>query len=450
MASTKKVPLNKKLAVGGVLVLGGLLIGLSQFGGDGLEGRVRQAADSTPLPDLLVQDISVDSSSILNVKVGNIGKADVTAGTAGHTYIWINDGLITSDSTPKWTYSWTTLADQSFLKMGSSATIQPQTLTGTYTVKACVDPKNVVKEYNENNNCLDGTLADGVFTKTVSLPDLAIDSVSFDSSGHITVKVTNKGKEKVTAGTSGFTSISIDGTEKWTYNWSTLSDTAFFKIGGTSTIQPETLTGTHTIKACVDTTSLVTESDETNNCTESSLQSPLSALPDLTVSSSDISVSSTTGSITVKVSNKGDGDVPAGTVGYVSISFDGVEKTRYNWTTLSDQTFLTAGGSSDIYPGTFTGTHTVKICMDSTSVVTESDETNNCTEEVSLTSPIADSTGTPTGGTPTGGTQTGGTPTGGQTGGTYTPPTVSTGGTTAPTGTYGTTGGTTYSVPTNY
>lgn len=429
MASTRKMLLNKKLAVGGILLFGGLLIGLSQFGGDGLEGRVRTATSSSSLPDLLVQDISTSSSGALSVQSGNKGKVDVTAGTAGHTYIYI-------DGTLKWTYSWTTLSDQTFLTAGGSATIQPQTLTDTHTVKACVDAKNIVTESNEDNNCLEGTLADGVFTKTSStttttaLPDLTIDSVSFDSTGHLTVKVKNKGTGNVTAGTAGVTSISIDGTEKWKYSWSTLSDTAFFKAGSTSTIQPEILTGTHTIKACVDTTSLVTESDETNNCTESSVESPLPALPDLVISDSDLSLSST-GALSVKVTNAGDADVATGTAGYTYIYLDGTAKWTYSWSTLSDTTFLTVGGSSSINPASLTGTHTLKACVDATSVVTESDETNNCSGEVSLTSSVADSstttsTGTTSGSATTGGGTTGKGTTGGKTG----------------TGTTGTTGGT--------
>ena len=64
----------------------------------------------------------------------------------GHTYIWI-------DGKQTWTYSWSTLSDTNFLNQGGHSYLQPQTLQGRHTVKACIDANNVVAESNENNNC---------------------------------------------------------------------------------------------------------------------------------------------------------------------------------------------------------------------------------------------------------------------------------------------------------
>lgn len=104
----------------------------------------------TAMPDLTVSDLSVDSNDTLSVVVTNSSTADVSV-TTGSTYIYIDGDL--------WTYSWSTLSDQSFLTAGGSSTIQPEVLSaGTYTVKACVDVNDVVEESDENNNCLEESL----------------------------------------------------------------------------------------------------------------------------------------------------------------------------------------------------------------------------------------------------------------------------------------------------
>lgn len=127
-------------------------------------------------PDLTVSDLSVDSNDTLSVVVTNSSTADVSV-TTGSTYIYIDDVL-------EWTYSWSTLSDQSFLTAGGSSTIQPQTLSeGTHTVKACVDPNDVVEESDEDNNCLEESLtveADTTTTTTTTTTDTTTDS-SVDS-----------------------------------------------------------------------------------------------------------------------------------------------------------------------------------------------------------------------------------------------------------------------------
>lgn len=118
-------------------------------------------------PDLVIDDISLDDSDTITVKVSNQGNENVTT-TDGKTYIYIDGSL-------DWTYSWTTLSDQGFLNFGDSATIQPQTLTGTHTVKACVDATNVVDESNEDNNCSEVTLTAGTDSEDSSDDDVSSD-----------------------------------------------------------------------------------------------------------------------------------------------------------------------------------------------------------------------------------------------------------------------------------
>jgi hypothetical protein len=103
------------------------------------------------LPDMIVSDIYLSgSSNVLTIEVSNIGNGDVPAAEAagGTVYIWIDQF-----SQPDWTYSWTTLTDTSFIVAGGMANIQPQALSGTHFVKACVDVLEAITESNENNNC---------------------------------------------------------------------------------------------------------------------------------------------------------------------------------------------------------------------------------------------------------------------------------------------------------
>ena len=103
-------------------------------------------------PDLTVFDI-YDDNGKLSVKIGNIGSGAAPSGV-GHLYIWIDDQL-------KWTYSLSTLYDQSFLIPGGVMVGQPQVLSGQHKIKAAIDPNNAITESNENNNTLEKTLSFG-------------------------------------------------------------------------------------------------------------------------------------------------------------------------------------------------------------------------------------------------------------------------------------------------
>lgn len=329
--------------------------------------------------DLTVQNISLSSSNILTVQVGNTGDTDVSSSTKGYTYIYL-------DGTLKWTYSWSTLSDKSFLTAGGSSTIQPKTLSGTYTVKACVDPSGVVTESDETNNCMETSLS----TEPATQADLTVSSVSVDStSGVLSVTVANTGNADVSSSTKGHTYIYIDDVLEWTYSWSTLADKSFLTAGDSATIQPQTLSDTHVVKACVDPNSVVTESNEDNNCTESTVTGPTSALPDLTVSyigfddgeySDPKDELGSWGTVYVKTSNIGDANVDT-TAGTTTVYMDGALIYDETWDRMSDQDFLTAGESSVFAVTMLTsGTHTFEACVDTMNIVTESDETNNCLE----------------------------------------------------------------------
>lgn len=101
--------------------------------------------EAQKFPDLTVFDIFSDAGK-LSIKVGNIGSA--SAPETGHLYIWI-------DGTLKWTYSFSTFADKSFLLSGGTWVVQPQVLSGSHSIKAFIDANNAIRESNENNNVLE-------------------------------------------------------------------------------------------------------------------------------------------------------------------------------------------------------------------------------------------------------------------------------------------------------
>ncbi|MEK7212659.1 MAG: fibronectin type III domain-containing protein, partial [Patescibacteria group bacterium] len=116
------------------------------------------AVSGNVLPDLTILDIylgpniavpSYTGNDALSIKLSNVGNAG--AAETGHLYIWI-DGVL------KWTYSFSTLADKSFLVPGGITIAQPQYLSGEHTVKVVIDPNNAIAESYENNNTLEKML----------------------------------------------------------------------------------------------------------------------------------------------------------------------------------------------------------------------------------------------------------------------------------------------------
>ncbi len=96
-------------------------------------------------PDLTVYDIYNDNGK-LSIKIGNIGQGEVPPGK-GKLYIWIDDQLV-------WTYGLSTLYDQSFRFPGGRTVVQPQGLSGQHTIRAEIDPTNVIDEANEEDNSM--------------------------------------------------------------------------------------------------------------------------------------------------------------------------------------------------------------------------------------------------------------------------------------------------------
>ncbi len=229
-----------------------------------LKANALAISKDTSRPDLTITNIYRDGGNEqLVVVVENIGDDDVvTYQNDPYIYIYI-------DSVREWTYSYSTLADQSFLSAGGSSEIRPQVLDDEalqYVVEACVDPRDYVNESDEDNNCYKAQIESEQLYS-----DLIISSIyRDDSNNQLVIEQMNTGEGDVTS-EEGNTYIWIDGILSWTYSWSTLSEAnkEFMIAGQSSEIRPETLTpdGDHSVQACIDYNGEIEESDENNNCT---------------------------------------------------------------------------------------------------------------------------------------------------------------------------------------
>jgi len=134
-----------------------------------------------------------------------------------------------------------------------------------------------------------------------------------------------------------------------------------------------------TVKVCADYNQNVTEKDESNNCKEVKWTQEL---PDLTVSKIYCSGDNR---VTFTLANVGSAPLPSGSDGYIDIYVNG---TKVTWIKLSAVPtsstgggIYNAGGTSTYMMSTqITTTSAVKVVVDSTNTISESNETSNTLE----------------------------------------------------------------------
>ena len=166
------------------------------------------------------------------------------------------------------------------------------------------------------------------------------------------------------------TAIIIDGTEAANDSVGILAP----QEEHTAELGPFTMTdGTDTIKVCADNNSVIPESDEENNCLENVAEVDL-----MVVSKTEdwVSMEDETYNITYTVKNNGTMGVDASDVG---IYIDGV----FNRTVSTKALTPNEEETKSIGPFTMTDrSDTIKVCADNDSIIPESDEENNCLENV--------------------------------------------------------------------
>jgi subtilisin family serine protease len=279
-----------------------------------------------------------------------------------------------------------------------TATIPANTAVGPYYLLACADDTAAIPETNESNNCRAST---GTVQVTPASADLVVSSVEDPSANTLsggsfraTDITRNVGAANAAASTTQFylslNTIRDAGDVLLTgaRGIPPLAPGAFSTNTVTVFIPSGTPAGPYYLLACADDLSVVTETNESNNCV-ASVRTTLLALPtaDLAVTAvSDPPVAAVPGTsfwMTDTTLNVGPVSVPATTTRYV-LSVDGVRSAddvvigSRGMGALGPGVSSVGPGLATIPVGTATGTYFVLACADDTAQLVEANEINNC------------------------------------------------------------------------
>ena len=324
---------------------------------------------SVAQPDLIIPDIVFSPSSptagqsvTITATVRNQGNANASAFNIRYR---VNGSTIDTD---RLTFG---------LNAGNSnneSTSYTFPSAGTYSIEVCADSSSEVSESNEGNNCR----TESITVAAPPQPDLVIDDIAFSPSSPtagqsvtITATVRNQGNANASA-------FNI----RYRVNGSTIdTDRLTFGLNaGNSNNESTSYTfpsaGTYSIEVCADSSSEVSESNEGNNCRTESITVAAPPQPDLIVE--DIWTSPTTpiagqsATLYARIRNQGNANAAAFSIRYeVDGSSIGTDRLTFG---------LNAGSSNDESIGyTFTsvGTRSYRVVADSSSEVSESNESNN-------------------------------------------------------------------------
>ena len=282
---------------------------------------------------------------------------------------------------------------------GSAAvTVPGATAVGTYFVLACGDDTAIVAESNEGNNCRATTTTVQVQSATPDLVEAAVSNppATVTQGGSFPVTDTAQNIATVGAGTSTTRYyLSLDTAKSGadvllTGSRSVVALAAGASSSGTVSVTVPTATalGTYFVLACADDSTVVVESNESNNCLASSTTVQVqSALPDLVetaVSNPPVTVTQG-GSFAVTDTAQNTATVGAGTsTTRYYLSLDAAKSAGDALLTGGRSVALAAGASSSgtvsvaVPAATALGTYFLLACADDTAVVAESNESNNC------------------------------------------------------------------------
>jgi subtilase family serine protease len=281
---------------------------------------------------------------------------------------------------------------------GPAATLEvySDTVPGTYTLQACADGDDDNDELVETNNCAN---AAGSIT-VLEAPDLVVTSITnppttAEQGDGFAVQDTVKNigpVPTVQATTTKYYLVSTTGNVrkdlKGTQTVPILTSNATFTDQQTVTIQPDTALGRYRLQACADSGKLAAEDDENNNCLTSTGVIEVTARPDLVVTSVTVEGAPTTvgrqGSLTITavVKNQGLADARSSTMKFVLLNVPGGGTKNLKGTQAVPSLAAGATGTVQktvtVYGDTPLGTYHVQACADSSKVVRETSESNNC------------------------------------------------------------------------
>jgi hypothetical protein len=279
---------------------------------------------------------------------------------------------------------------------GSAAVTLPSSApAGSFYLLACADDLQGIFESSESNNCTASAattqvLRPDLIETSVSNPPASLAAGSFFS---VTDTVQNAGN-----GASGGSSTRFylsadalkDGSDTLLSGSRAVGSLAVAASSmGTInvTVPASSAAGAYRLIACADDTTLVIESDETNNCVASTGSMQVTK-PDLAVISiSNPPVSGAAGSafsVTDTTKNQGTGSAGSSTTRYY-LSLDALKDGSDRLLTGNRSVGILAAGVSSmgslnvtIPAGTPSGLYFLLGCADDLSLINESDEANNC------------------------------------------------------------------------
>ncbi len=361
--------------------------------------------------------VTLSGPDLIETAVSNPPTTSTTGGTFSVTDTAQNIGTATAAaSTTRFYLSKTNSKSGGHLLTGSRAvpslapsatssgtvtvTVTAGTAAGTYFLLACADDTLKVPEINEGNNCLASSAQ-----VTVSGPDLITTAVSnppttviTGGTFSVTDTVQNIGTLAAAASTTRYylsTTSSKSGAHLLTGSRAvpSLAPSATSSGTVTVTVSAGTAAGTYFLLACADDTAVVSETNESNNCIASTAQVTVSG-PDLIETAVSNPPTTVTPGGTFSVTDTGQN------IGTVTAA---ASTTRYylSTTTAKSNSILltgnrsipslapaaTSSGSTTVtVPSTLaSGTYFLLACSDDTKVVSETNESNNCTASATTT-----------------------------------------------------------------
>jgi RHS repeat-associated protein len=341
---------------------------------------------------------SYDAQGNLNTEVKTINANDYTTETSYDLLSRVSE-VIYPDSalTVNTTYN-------------SAGQIETITKDGSDTIVSNMDyspmGQNSLAEYGNGTtttNTYDPSenyrLTNKVTTGTYEAPvdiDLYAQTVTFDSSKTaLNYTLGNTGTTDVSSSEGGYNQIYLDGVKIQDRRWSWHSAKADLYLAGEGSasrlwrlyMNPEfaslTIGDTYDLEVCIDDTSIISETDETNNC-ESVSFIYTGDLPDPSATITNLDTSTYT--LSYDLANEG----TVTTLSYYEdtsniIYLDGVAIDETTWGTETDKAFTKAGlsvskdytlNTSSLVDGTI---YELEVCTDTGNIIAaELDETNNC------------------------------------------------------------------------
>ncbi|MEA3368906.1 MAG: CARDB domain-containing protein [Candidatus Ratteibacteria bacterium] len=239
-------------------------------------------------------------------------------------------------------------------------------LCGIYDVKVVVDPANAISESNETNNEAEKSI-------TFS-PELTIASSDITNSGTTVSAVVHNNGSVIAR------SVKVQFYHKSGGSWISDGYNTISSIGAqsqeTTSYNFSSLSGTCDIKIVIDPNNTIPETNEDNNEAEKSITfSSTPFLPDLAISSSDITKTATY-TVSAVVHNNGSASASS-----IKVKF--YYKVGVNWVAHgSEETIASiAAGAQGTATHDFSslgpGAQNFKVVVDPSNAISETDETNN-------------------------------------------------------------------------